>query len=101
MLSSFPGSLCCGVPGICPKQLLSVWLENHLEAWQPDQNLHISSLPGQIFFQFSLSEKISEKALSTIEEYIPGRLEENGQLPVTEDHQSESTGSESESDLGQ
>ena len=36
--------------------------------------------------------KISEKALSTIEEYIPGLLEENGQLSV---HQSESTGSES------
>ena len=45
--------------------------------------------------------KISEKALSTIEEYIPGLLEENGQLSVTEDHQSESTGSESESDLEQ
>ena len=28
---------------------------------------------------------ISEKALSTIEEYIPGLLEENGQLSVTED----------------
>ena len=45
--------------------------------------------------------KISEKALSTIKEYIPGLLEENGQLYVTEDHQSESTGNESESDLGQ
>ena len=45
--------------------------------------------------------KISEKALSTIEEYIPGLLKENGQLSVTEDHQSESTGSESESDLEQ
>ena len=47
------------------------------------------------------NEKISEKALSTIEEYIPGLLKENGQLSVTEDHQSESTGSESESDLEQ
>ena len=45
--------------------------------------------------------KISEKALSTIEEYIPGLLKENGQLSVREDHQSESTGSESESDLEQ
>ena len=45
--------------------------------------------------------KISEKALSTIEEYIPGLLEENGQLSVTEDHQRESTGSESESDQEQ
>ena len=45
--------------------------------------------------------KISEKALSTIEEYIPGLLKENGQLSVTEDHQRESTGSESESDLEQ
>ena len=45
--------------------------------------------------------KISEKALSTIEEYIPGLLEENGQLSVPEEHQSESTGSESESDLEQ
>ena len=45
--------------------------------------------------------KISEKALSTIEEYIPGLLEENAQLSVTEEHQSESTGSESESDLEQ
>ena len=43
-------------------------------------------------------EKISERVLSTIEEYIPGLLEENGQLSVTEDHQSESTGSESESE---
>ena len=42
---------------------------------------------------------ISEEALSTIEEYHPGLLEENGQLSITEDHQSESTGSESESDL--
>ena len=33
---------------------------------------------------------ISQKALSAIEEYIPGLLEENGQLSVTEDHQSES-----------
>ena len=32
--------------------------------------------------------KISEKALSTIEEYIPGLLKENGQLSVREDHQS-------------
>jgi len=39
--------------------------------------------------------------ISTIEEYIPGLLKENGQLSVTEDHQSESTGSESESDLEQ
>ena len=45
--------------------------------------------------------KISEKALSTIEEYIPGLLKENGQLSVREDHHSESTGSESESDLEQ
>ena len=45
--------------------------------------------------------KISEKALSTIEEYIPGLLKENGQLSVREDHQSESTGSETESDLEQ
>ena len=45
--------------------------------------------------------KISEKALSAIEEYIPGLLEENGQLSVTEDHQSENNGSESESDLEQ
>ena len=45
--------------------------------------------------------KISEKALSTIEEYIPGLLKENGQLSAREDHQSESTGSESESDLEQ
>ena len=45
--------------------------------------------------------KISEKALSTIEEYIPGLLKENGQLSDREDHQSESTGSESESDLEQ
>ena len=45
--------------------------------------------------------KISEKALSTIEEYIPGLLKENGQFSVREDHQSESTGSESESDLEQ
>ena len=44
---------------------------------------------------------ISEKALSIIGEYIPGLLEENGQLSVTEEHQSESTGSESESDLRQ
>ena len=29
--------------------------------------------------------KISEKALSTIEEYIPGLLKENGQLSVRED----------------
>ena len=29
---------------------------------------------------------ISEKALYTIEEYIPGLLEENGWLYVTEDH---------------
>ena len=47
------------------------------------------------------NEKNSEKALSTIEEYIPGLLEENGQLSVTEDHQSESTERESESDLEQ
>ena len=47
------------------------------------------------------NEKISQKALSTIEEYVPGLLEENGQLSVTEDQQSESTGSESESDLEQ
>ena len=40
--------------------------------------------------------KISEKALSTIEEYIPGLLEENGKF--TEVHQSERTGSESESE---
>ena len=40
--------------------------------------------------------KISEKALSTIEEYIPGLFKENGQLSVREDHQSES-----ESDLEQ
>ena len=45
------------------------------------------------------NRKISEKALSKIEEYIPRLLEENGQLSVTDDHQSESTGSESESDL--
>ena len=45
--------------------------------------------------------KISEKALSTIEEYIPGLLKENGQLSVREDHQSESTASKSESDLEQ
>ena len=45
--------------------------------------------------------KISGKALSTIEEYIPDLLKENGQLSVREDHQSESTGSESESDLEQ
>ena len=46
--------------------------------------------------------KISEKALSTIEEYIPDLLKENGKLSVREDdHQSESTGSESESDLEQ
>ena len=45
--------------------------------------------------------KISERALFTIEEYIPGLLKENGQLSVREDHQSESTGSESESDLEQ
>ena len=43
--------------------------------------------------------KISEEALYTIEEYIPGLLEENGQLSITEDHQNESTGSGSESDL--
>ena len=42
--------------------------------------------------------KISERALSTIEEYIPRLLKENGQLSVREDHQSESTGSESESE---
>ena len=30
--------------------------------------------------------KTSETALSTIEEYIPVLLEENGQLSVTEDH---------------
>ena len=41
--------------------------------------------------------EISEKALSTIEEYVHSRsFEENGQLSVTEDHQSES-----ESDLEQ
>ena len=45
--------------------------------------------------------KISEKAPSTMEEYLPGLLKENGQLSVTEYHQSESTGSESESDLEQ
>lgn len=45
--------------------------------------------------------KISEQALSTIEEYHPGLLEENGQLSIAEDHESESTGSESESDLEQ
>ena len=45
--------------------------------------------------------KISDKALSTIEEYIPGLLKENGQLSVTEDHQSETTGNESESHLEQ
>ena len=39
--------------------------------------------------------KISEKALSTIGEYIPGLLKENGPLSVWEDHESESTGSES------
>ena len=39
--------------------------------------------------------KISEKALSTIEEYIPGLLKENGPLSVREDHESESNGSES------
>ena len=45
---------------------------------------------------------ISEKALSTIEEYVHSRsFEENGQLSVTEDHQSKSTESESESDLHQ
>ena len=45
--------------------------------------------------------KISQKALSAIEQYIPGLLEENWQLSVTEDHQSESTGSKSESDVEQ
>ena len=45
--------------------------------------------------------EIFEEALSTIEEYHPGRLEENGQLSITEDYQKESTGSESESDLEQ
>ena len=45
--------------------------------------------------------KISEKAPSVIEEYTPSPLEENGQRSVTEAHQSESTGSESESDLSQ
>ena len=44
---------------------------------------------------------ISEKALSITEQYIPGLLKENGQLSVREDHQSESIGSESESDLEQ
>ena len=39
--------------------------------------------------------KISEKALSTIEGYIPDLLKENGPLSVREDHESESTGSES------
>ena len=34
--------------------------------------------------------KISEKTLSTIDQYIPDLLEENGQLFATEDHQSES-----------
>ena len=34
--------------------------------------------------------KMSEEALSTIEEYHLGLLEENGQLSITEDHQSES-----------
>ena len=29
---------------------------------------------------------ISEKTLSTIEQYIPGLLGKNGQLSVTEDH---------------
>ncbi len=32
---------------------------------------------------------MSEEALSTIEEYHPSRLEENGQLSITEDHYSE------------
>ena len=56
-----------------------------------------------IFWNYTMAKngKISEKALSTIEEYIPGLLKENGQLSVREDHQSESTGSESESDLEQ
>ena len=43
--------------------------------------------------------KISEEALSTIEKYHLGLLEENGQLSITEDHQSKSP--ESESDLEQ
>ena len=47
------------------------------------------------------SGKISEEALSTIDEYHPGLLEENVQLSITEDHQNETTGSESESDLEQ
>ncbi|CAH3186035.1 unnamed protein product [Porites evermanni] len=65
--------------------------------------LRVSLTRDQIRYlnEMAKNGKISEKALSTIEEYIPGLLKENGQLSVTEDHQSESTGSESESDLEQ
>ena len=51
--------------------------------------------------EMAKNRKIFGKALSTIEECIPGLLKENGQLSVREDHQSECTGSESESDLEQ
>ena len=63
--------------------------------------IHWKIMKSSAFKQMAKNGKISEKALSTVEEYIPGLLKENGQLSVTEDHQSESTGSESESDLEQ
>ena len=65
--------------------------------------VHVYLTRDQIRYlkEMAKNGKISEKALSTIEEYIPGLLKENGQLSVREDHQSESTGSESESDLEQ
>ena len=52
----------------------------------------VSLTHDQIRYLKEMAEngKICEKELSPIEEYILGLLEENGQLSVTEDHQSES-----------
>ncbi|CAH3137863.1 unnamed protein product [Porites lobata] len=67
----------------------------------PNDKMSITRDQIRYLKEMAKNGKISEKALSTIEEYIPGLLKENGQLSVTEDHQRESTGSESESDLEQ